>query len=70
MDAAIYNHVQTKETMHVDKPKQLKEPVAMYDRDQHLSNSHYSWLTIHPIAMANWIAGYIHKSGLIPKIYE
>ena len=30
------------ETMHVDKqlkPEQLKEPIAMYDSGQHLSNS-------------------------------
>ena len=30
------------ETMHVDKqlkPEQLKEPIAMYDCDQHLNNS-------------------------------
>ena len=44
VDAAIYNHVQIKqtETMHVDKqlkPEQLKEPTAIYDCGQHLSNS-------------------------------
>ena len=44
MCAAIYNHVQTieTETMHVDKQlksEQLKEPIAMYDCGQHLSNS-------------------------------
>ena len=42
VDAAIYNHVQTNRTMHVDKqlkPEQLKEPIAMYDCGQHLSNN-------------------------------
>ena len=51
VDAAIYNHV----TMHVDKqlkPEHLKEPIAMYVRGQHLSNSQL-WLAKHPIAMAN-----------------
>ena len=41
MDAAIYNHVQTK-TMHEYKQlkaEQLKEAIAMYDCGQHLSNS-------------------------------
>ena len=43
------------ETMHVDKqmkPEQLKEPIAMHDCGQHLSNSQLQ-LAIHPIAMAN-----------------
>ena len=42
VDAAIYNHVEKTETIHVDKqlkPEQLKEPIAMYDCGQHLSNS-------------------------------
>ena len=42
VDAAIYNHVQQAEAMHVDKqlkPEQLKEPITMYDCGQHLSNS-------------------------------
>ena len=45
-------------TMHVVKqlkPQQLKEP--MYDCDQHLCNSQ----AIHPIAITNWLAGYISQ---------
>ena len=40
----VYTAIMCKqtETMHVDKqlkPEQLKEPIAMYDCGQHLSNS-------------------------------
>ena len=42
VDAAIYNRVQTnRNNAYVDKqlkPKQLKEPIVMYDCGQHLSN--------------------------------
>ena len=42
VDAAIYNHVQTNRNnacRQKMKPEQLKEPIAMYDCGQHLSNS-------------------------------
>ena len=41
VDAAIYNRA-NRQKLHVDKqlkPEQLKEPTAMYDCGQHLSNS-------------------------------
>ena len=42
VDTAIYNHVQTNRNnayRQTIKPEQLKEPIAMYDCGQHLSNS-------------------------------
>ena len=41
VDAAIYNHVQTNRNnagRQKLKPEQLKEPIAMYDCGQYLSN--------------------------------